>query len=68
MQMNEEKVTTASKVVYLAVRMEIYNIGKEQITDDDVKNIISNVDYEFNDYGKFSIETEIRGTIDPGLV
>lgn len=68
MQMNEEKVTTASKVVYLAVRMEIYNIGKEQITEDDVKNIISNVDYEFNDYGKFSIATEIRGTIDPSLV
>lgn len=68
MQMNEEKVTTASKVIYLAVRMEIYNPDKKEITDDDVKDIISNVEYEFNDYGKFSIGTEIRGTIDPSLV
>lgn len=67
MQMNEE-VTTASKVIYLAVRMEICNPDKKEITDDDIKDIISNVDYEFNDYGRFSLETEIRGTIDPSLV
>lgn len=55
----------ASKVIYLAVRIEINNPSKEEITEEDVKNITSNVDYEFNDYKDFRLETEIYSQISP---
>lgn len=55
----------ASKVIYLAVRIEINNPSKEEITEEDVKNITSNVEYEFNDYKDFRLETEIYSQISP---
>lgn len=56
----------ASKVIYLAVRLEIYNSSKKEITDKDVDNVINNVDYEFKDFGDFKFETEIYSQIAPG--
>ena len=55
----------ASKVIYLAVRIEINNPSKEEITEEDVKNIISNADYEFNNYKDFRLETEMYSQISP---
>ena len=55
----------ASKVIYLAIRIEINNPSKEEITEEDVKNITSNVEYEFNDYKDFRLETEIYSQISP---
>lgn len=55
----------ASRVIYLAVRVEINNTSKEEITDDDVKTIISEVDYEFKDLRDFKLETEIYTQIGP---
>lgn len=55
----------ASKVIYLAIRIEINNPSKEEITEEDVKNIISNADYEFNNYKDFRLETEMYSQISP---
>lgn len=56
----------ASKVIYLAVRLEIYNSSKKEITDKDVDNVINNIDYEFKDFEDFKFETEIYSQIAPG--
>lgn len=55
----------ASRVIYLAVRVEINNTSKEEITDEDVKTITSEVDYEFKDLRDFKLETEIYSLISP---
>lgn len=54
-----------SRVIYLAVRVEINNTSKEEITDEDVKTITSEVDYEFKDMRDFKLETEIYSLISP---
>lgn len=55
----------ASRVIYLVVRVEINNTSKEEITDEDVKTITSEVDYEFKDLQDFKLETEIYSQISP---
>lgn len=54
-----------SKVIYLAVRVEINDPAKEEITDEDVNRIVSNVDYEFKDLDNFTLDTEIHSLISP---
>lgn len=55
----------ASKVIYLAVRVEINDPAKDEITDEDVNRIVSNVDYEFKDLDNFTLDTEIHSLISP---
>lgn len=55
----------ASRVIYLAVRIEINNSSKKEITDEDVNEIISKVDYEFKDLEEFYIDTEIHSLLSP---
>lgn len=55
----------ASRVIYLVVRVEINNTSKKEITDEDVKTITSEVDYEFKDLQDFKLETEIYSQISP---
>lgn len=55
----------ASKVIYLAVKLEINNPSKTEITEEDVDEVISNVDYEFKDLGDFKLKTEIYAQIPP---
>lgn len=55
----------ASKIEYWVVRVEMTNPDKGEITDEDSKKIMSQVDYEFKDLGKYIIDTEIYCKIAP---
>lgn len=50
-----------TKTVYITVRLEIHNPEVDEITDEDVQEIISEMDYSFEPVGKFQLETEICG-------
>lgn len=55
----------ATKTVYITVRLDIENDKVEQITDEDVQELISETDYSFGSVGDFKIaDTEICGTND----
>lgn len=54
----------ASKTVYLTVRVDIYNPNVEEITDDEVQDVVSNLDYEFQNYKYYEIQTEFCGIND----
>lgn len=56
----------ASKTVYLTVRPDICNPNTEEITGEDIDGIVSEVDYEFKNYGDYEIDTEICGRNDEG--
>lgn len=56
----------ASKTVYLTVRLDICNPNTEEITEEDIDGIVSEVDYEFKNYGDYEIDTEICGRNDEG--
>ena len=56
----------ASKTVYLTVRLDICNQNTEEITEEDIDGIVSEVDYEFKNYGDYEIDTEICGRNDEG--
>ena len=56
----------ASKTIYLTVRLDIYNPNTEEITEEDVDEIVSEVDYEFKNYNEYEIDTEICGRNDEG--
>ena len=51
----------ASRTVYLTVRVDLYNPNVNEITDDDVEEVISEIDYEFKNYQDYEVETEICG-------
>ncbi|OFK94283.1 MULTISPECIES: hypothetical protein [Bacteroides] len=55
-----------SKTVYLTVRLDICNPNTEEITEEDIDEIVSEVDYEFKNYGDYEIDTEICGKNDEG--
>lgn len=55
-----------SKTVYLTVRLDICNPNTEEITEEDIDEIVSEVDYEFKNYGDYEIDTEICGENDEG--
>ena len=55
-----------SKTVYLTVRLDICNPNTEEITEEDIDEIVSEVDYEFKNYGDYEIDTEICGQNDEG--
>ncbi len=54
----------ASRTVYLTVRIDLYNPNINEITDDDVEKVISEIDYEFKKYQDYEVETEICGRND----
>ena len=51
----------AEKTIYFTVRMDIFNPNKDEITDEDVNEVISEVDYEFKNFDGYEFETEISG-------
>ena len=51
----------ATKTVYITVRIDIYNPNVDEITDEDIQNTISEMDYHFESTGDFQLETEICG-------
>lgn len=56
----------ASKTVYLTMRLDICNPNTEEITEEDIDGIVSEVDHEFKNYGDYEIDTEICGRNDEG--
>lgn len=55
----------ASKSVYITVRLDIDNDKVDHISDDDIQDVISDMDYNFKNSGDFKIEyTEICGIND----
>ena len=51
----------AEKTIYFTVRMDIFNPNKDEITDEDVNEVISEVDYEFKAVDDYQIDTEMCG-------
>ena len=49
----------ASKTIYLTVRVDIFNPNVVEITDDEVQEVVSNLDYEFQNYKDYEMQTEI---------
>ena len=56
----------ATRTIYLTVRLDLSNPDVDEITDDDVEEIVSEVDYEFRNYGNYEIESEICRHNDEG--
>ena len=44
----------ATRTIYLTVRLDIDNPKADEITDEEVDEIISEVDYEFKNYGGYN--------------
>jgi hypothetical protein len=53
-----------TRTIYLTVRLDIGNPNVEEISDDDIEEIVSELDYEFKNYGDYEIESEICGRND----
>lgn len=51
----------ATKTTYITVRIDIDNPKINEITDEDVQDIIDEMDYHFEQVGDFELETEICG-------
>lgn len=51
----------ATRVIYLTVRLEVENLRTDKITDEDVNDLVSELDYNFSSpEGDFTIiDTEI---------
>ena len=56
----------ATRTIYLTVRLDIDNHKADEKTDGRLDEIISEVDYEFQNYGDYEIDTEICGKNDEG--
>ena len=56
----------ATRTIYLTVRLDIDNPKADEITDEEVDEIICEMDYEFKNYGDYEIDTEICGQNDEG--
>ena len=54
----------ATRTIYLTVRLDIDNPKVDEITDEEVDEIISEIDYEFKKYGDYETDTEICGRND----
>ncbi|MDR1119423.1 MAG: hypothetical protein LBM08_00720 [Dysgonamonadaceae bacterium] len=50
----------AKRAVIIKVRVDIENPNVNEITNEDVANIIDEMDYNFEPVGDFQLETEIR--------
>jgi hypothetical protein len=56
--LNTDKM--AKRAVIIKVRVDIENPNVNEITNEDVANIIDEMDYNFEPVGDFQLETEIR--------
>ena len=54
----------ASTTIYITVRLDIDNPNKDAITEDDIQEIVSEIDYEFKNYEDYEVESEICGIND----
>jgi hypothetical protein len=55
----------ASKIIYLKVKLDIYDPDKDEITDEDINRIICEVDYKFKNMDNYKFESEIYERINP---
>lgn len=55
---------SATKTIYLTVRVDIFNPNVEEISDDKAQDIVNDIDYEFKNYEDYEIQTEICGIND----
>ena len=44
--------------------VDIFNPNVEEITDDEAQDVVSNLDYEFQNYKDYEMQTEICGIND----
>ncbi|MEG0647109.1 MAG: hypothetical protein RR471_08060 [Bacteroides sp.] len=51
----------ATATTYITVRLDIDNDKVDEITDDDIEEIVSETKYNFGNVGDFEIESEICG-------
>lgn len=51
----------AAKSIYITVRLDVENNKTEAITDEQIQEIVSEVDYEFKNYEDYEISSEICG-------
>ena len=55
----------ASRAIYIIVRLDIENDTVDNITDEDVQGLVSELEYEFKSDGYYKIiDTEICGIND----
>ncbi len=55
----------ANKAIYITVRLDIVNDTVDNITDEDVQDLVSELEYEFKSDGDYKIiDTEICGIND----
>lgn len=54
----------ANKTVYITVRLNITNDKVDEITDEDIQEVVSETDYNFGNVGDFNVESEICGIND----
>jgi hypothetical protein len=51
----------AERTTYITVRLDIHNPKTDEITDEDIQDVITEMDYHFEPVGDFELETEICG-------
>ncbi|MFR9559342.1 MAG: hypothetical protein SNI81_07950 [Rikenellaceae bacterium] len=54
----------ASRTIYITVRLEIENNKQDEITSDEVQDIVNEIDYDFQNVGDFIVQSEICGIND----
>ncbi|MFR9546901.1 MAG: hypothetical protein SNJ29_15200 [Rikenellaceae bacterium] len=51
----------ATRTIYITVRLDIENKKLDEITDDEVQDIVSEIDYDFQSVDDFIVQSEICG-------
>ncbi len=51
----------ATKTIYITVRLDIENNKLNEITSNEVQDIVNEIDYDFQNVGDFIVQSEICG-------
>lgn len=54
----------ATTTVYITVRLDVENNKIENFTDELIQELVSTIDYQFNDCGDYTVTSEICGIND----
>lgn len=54
----------ATKTFYITVRLDVENDKINEITEEDIQEIVSEIDHNFGNVGDFKVESEICGIND----
>lgn len=54
----------ATKTFYITVCLDVENDKINEITEEDIQEIVSEIDYNFGNVGDFKVESEICGIND----